>query len=175
MPQYFGKYRAFVRDTADPDDRGRVRLEIPAVLGPGPSCWSGWAWPCLPWGGMPDAGMYFVPPVGATVWAEFEAGDPRHPIWTGVWYGGQVGEQPTEGRGGTKTHVLFKSLSGHTITLSDRGGEESIAIRDSAGQVFLMEAWRKRITLRDASESEIIMDGLAGNIVARPTNMLVLV
>lgn len=33
--RWYGKYRAFVRDNNDPERLGRVRLEIPAVLGSG--------------------------------------------------------------------------------------------------------------------------------------------
>jgi sugar porter (SP) family MFS transporter len=59
--RWFGKYRAFVRDNNDPERLGRVRLEIPAVLGYGPENWSEWAWPCFPYGGNQDMGMFFVP------------------------------------------------------------------------------------------------------------------
>ena len=93
---WYGKYRAFVRDNHDPEGRGRVRMEVPAVLGSGPDHWSDWAWPCFPAGGMPDSGMFFVPQEGACVWAEFEGGDSRYAIWSGVWYGGHEGDMPSE-------------------------------------------------------------------------------
>ena len=51
---------------------GRVRLEIPAVLGSGRENWSEWAAPCLPYGGNDDTGMFLVPEEGASprsVWA----------------------------------------------------------------------------------------------------------
>jgi hypothetical protein len=82
---WFGKYRAFVRDNNDPERLGRARLEIPAVLGTGQEHWSEWAYPCFPYGGNEDSGMFYVPEVGASVWAEFEGGQAQHPIWSGVW------------------------------------------------------------------------------------------
>lgn len=92
--RWFGKFRAFVRDNNDPERLGRVRMEIPAVLG---DAWSDWAYPCFPYGGSADTGMFLVPDEGATVWAEFEGGDVRYPIWVGVWYAGSdPGEQPSE-------------------------------------------------------------------------------
>ena len=95
--RWYGKYRAFVRDHHDPERLGRCRLEIPAVLGTGADHWSSWAWPCFPYGGNADTGMFLVPEEGASVWAEFEGGDPQYPIWTGVWLAGSnPGEQPQE-------------------------------------------------------------------------------
>ncbi|MEZ4769135.1 MAG: phage baseplate assembly protein V [Caldilineales bacterium] len=32
-------------------------------------------------------GLFAVPPVGANVWIEFEAGDPDYPIWAGGFKG----------------------------------------------------------------------------------------
>lgn len=95
--RYYGKFRAFVRDNNDPERLGRCRLEIPQVLGEGVDNWSEWASPCFPYGGNPDMGMFLMPDEGASVWAEFEAGDVRAPIWSGVWIAGtNPGEQPLE-------------------------------------------------------------------------------
>lgn len=94
---FYGKYRAFVRDNNDPERLGRVRMEIPAVLGTGEANWSDWAWPCLPYGGNDDTGMFLIPDEGASVWAEFEGGQPQYPIWSGVWLAkSNPGEQPSE-------------------------------------------------------------------------------
>ena len=95
--RWYGKYRAFVRDNNDPERLGRVRMEIPAVLGTGDENWSDWASPCFPYGGNDDVGMFLVPEEGASVWAEFEGGDVQYPIWTGVWLAkSNPGEGPEE-------------------------------------------------------------------------------
>src|SRR3990170_5809615 len=97
--KWYGKYRAFVRDNNDPERLGRCRLEVPAVLGVGKENWSDWAWPCFPYGGNDDIGTFLVPEEGASVWAEFEGGDPQYPIWTGVWLAkSNPGEQPEESK-----------------------------------------------------------------------------
>ena len=97
--RWYGKYRAFVRDNHDPERLGRLRMEIPAVLGTGRENWSEWAYPCLPFGGNDDMGCFLVPDEGASVWAEFEGGVPQHPIWTGVWLARSApGEQPDESK-----------------------------------------------------------------------------
>ena len=58
---------------------GRIRVLVPAVLG---TEVSPWAEPCAPYAG-PGMGLYAVPPVGAAVWVEFEAGQISRPIWSG--------------------------------------------------------------------------------------------
>lgn len=62
--RWYGKYRAFVRDNNDPERLGRIRLEIPAVLGSGRENWSEWAAPCFPYGGNDDTGMFLIPEEG---------------------------------------------------------------------------------------------------------------
>jgi hypothetical protein len=74
---YFGKYRAEVVDVADPEQRGRIRVKCPEVLG---TQISRWALPCF----MPNT--FTVPARGALVWVEFEGGNKDSPIWTGVFY-----------------------------------------------------------------------------------------
>lgn len=97
--KWYGKYRAFVRDNHDPERLGRCRLEIPALLGTGRDNWSDWAWPCFPYGGTDDCGMFLVPEEGASVWAEFEGGDPQYPIWSGAWLAmSNPGEMPGEAK-----------------------------------------------------------------------------
>lgn len=99
MSQWFGKYRAFVRDNHDPERMGRLRLEISTVLGSGRENWSEWAAPCLPYGGIDDCGMFLIPEEGATVWAEFEGGQAEYPIWSGVWLAkSNPAEQPEESK-----------------------------------------------------------------------------
>lgn len=80
--RYFGKYRALVINNVDPMLRGRIQVQVPGVLGMLPSSWCE---PCLPVGG-PQFGFVAVPMIGATVWVEFEAGDPDRPIWTGTFF-----------------------------------------------------------------------------------------
>lgn len=79
---FIGKYRATVLNNIDPENRGRLMLMIPDVLGLSPSSW---AECCAPFSGLPGAaaGFFAVPPIGAAVWVEFEQGDANRPVWTG--------------------------------------------------------------------------------------------
>lgn len=86
--KYFGKYMGWCRDNNDPERRYRIRCEVPFPLGKGEAKWSEWAFPCFQSGGSKDQGSPDVPLEGAGVWVEFQGGDPRYPIWVGVWYDG---------------------------------------------------------------------------------------
>jgi uncharacterized protein involved in type VI secretion and phage assembly len=79
---YFGKYRGLVTNNVDPQQIGRILVEVPDVLGPNPS---GWALPCVPAAGL-GSGIFVVPPVGSSVWVEFEGGQIDTPIWTGGFW-----------------------------------------------------------------------------------------
>ena len=88
MRQFFGKYRGKGENNIDPLQLGRVQVSVPAVLGEGTLSW---AMPCAPFAGN-GVGFFAVPPNGANVWVEFEAGDPDYPIYSGGFWG--VGETP---------------------------------------------------------------------------------
>jgi uncharacterized protein involved in type VI secretion and phage assembly len=84
--RYYGKYRGRVVGTADPDNLGQIQVQVPDVLG----SVTLWAMPCVPYAG-PQVGFFMLPPKGANVWVEFEAGNPDFPVWTGCfWAKGQV-------------------------------------------------------------------------------------
>lgn len=83
MSEFYGKYRGKVENNVDPLQQGRVQVSVPAVLGDGRLSW---ALPCVPYAGS-QVGFFAVPPVGANLWVEFEAGDPDHPIWSGCFWG----------------------------------------------------------------------------------------
>lgn len=131
-PRFFGKFRAVVRETADPQRRGRVRALVPAVLG---DRLSGWALPCLPVTGV-GSGFFAVPPANARVWFEFESGDPDYPIWTGGFWGDPdpVGELPGGGRDDPPSVLVVRSSGGHLLALDDAGGG-GIVLRSAGGAV----------------------------------------
>jgi hypothetical protein len=87
--QYLGKYRGTVADNADPLFKGRIQAIVPDVLGIVPTTW---ATPCLPLTGILglQSGVYLVPPIGASVWMEFEHGDANYPIWSGSFWDSQA-------------------------------------------------------------------------------------
>jgi len=81
--RFYGKYRGVVIENIDPEQIGRVMVQVPDVLGEIPSSW---AMPCVPVAGI-QAGIFVVPPIASQVWVEFEQGDPDYPIWSGGFWG----------------------------------------------------------------------------------------
>lgn len=157
--RYVGKYQAFVVDNADPQKRGRLRLQIPEVLGP--DVVSGWAEPCFAYGGGPDYGHFSIPPLCTSadgkafttgVWVEFRGGDPEYPIWTGAFFGAPGGTTEAPGDDAAPdvdVHVV-RSHAGHGIVMVDVPGDERLEIRDVAGQKLTFAAPLKAQAKRDA-------------------------
>lgn len=111
MRKFYGKYRAIVRDIHDPKMRGRVRAEVPSVLGTGIGSWSSWAEPCF------QANAFQVPEEGDGVWIEFEAGDVGRPIWSGIWY---KGAGPTSEAPMQHVHDALVDMDGNEVDTDKR-------------------------------------------------------
>ena len=82
-PCFYGKYRALVVDVKYPQERGRIRVMCPRVLG---EAKSSWCEPCIPVA-YDFGGDFAIPKVKDFVWVEFEGGDPNKPIYTGGLWG----------------------------------------------------------------------------------------
>jgi uncharacterized protein involved in type VI secretion and phage assembly len=132
--RYFGKYTAFVKDNADPENRGRLRLTVPAVLGS--TVVSGWALPCAPFGGQAGQGLFFIPDSGAGVWVEFEGGDPDYPIWVGTFWSkpGGTTEVPKPADSQSPPTSKIIATQKHIIEFADADGSEAITITDSTNK-----------------------------------------
>lgn len=93
---------------------------------------SGWALPSLPYAGR-GVGLFLVPPVDASVWIEFEHGDPDYPIWTGCfWSQGELPATPA-----VAEMKVLKTDAG-TITINDLPGIGGITIETSAGMKIVI-------------------------------------
>lgn len=125
-PRYYGKYRGTVENNIDPLMQGRVQVSCPAVLGDGTNSW---AMPCVPYAGD-GVGLFLVPPTGANVWVEFEAGDPDKPILGGCFWG--VGEAPA-----TPAVPQMKVLKTDTVTVEIN---ELLQLTTITAQTFIGEA-----------------------------------
>jgi uncharacterized protein involved in type VI secretion and phage assembly len=169
--KFYGKYRGFVVDNADPDQRARLRLKVPSVLGDETT---GWALPCTPFGGLPDQGFFAVPEVDAQVWVEFEEGDVSRPIWTGTFWQ-KAGDAPAEAALDPPTTRLLKTVAGHLLQFDDKEGEErfflshpkgaqveidkegTVAVTDAKGAKLTLDAAGKTVTVEDANGNTLTM------------------
>lgn len=126
---YYGKYRGKVTDIQDPLMMGRIRANVPDVMGDEES---GWAMPCAPFGGS-GMGFFALPAVDAGVWIEFEQGDPDYPIWSGCWFG-SVAEVPPVLLAPPYKKLMIKTEGGNSILLDDTPGIGGITLETSGGQ-----------------------------------------
>lgn len=124
--KFYGKYRGRVTDNRDPLLRGRLRLQVPQVLGSSEV----WALPCVPYAGD-GVGLFALPKPGTTLWVEFEAGDPSYPIWTGMlWALGDI--DPADAR----PEVKFLKTDKFTLKIDDALGE--IVIENQSGSQIVI-------------------------------------
>ena len=165
----YGKYRGFVVDNADPEKRARVRLRVPSVLG---DTVTGWALPCLPFGGLAEQGLFLVPEVDAQVWVEFEEGDISYPVWTGTFWQA-AGDPPPEAALDEPTTRLLQTPSGHRLQFDDEPGEERFLLHhpseaeieiDPDGTIALTDANGAKVTL-DADAGELTVEDANGNVM----------
>ena len=68
-------YRGIVVENDDPENKRRLKLQIPQVLN---SAITEWAWPVEPSNLELES-----PEIGQGVWVMFEGGDPNFPVWLG--------------------------------------------------------------------------------------------
>jgi Type VI secretion system/phage-baseplate injector OB domain len=117
--KFYGTYRGTVINNIDPEQRGRLLLEVPGVMGLLPTSW---AEPCVPLAGPtgPPMGVYMVPIIGAGVWVQFESGDANKPIWIGCRWGLQS-DIPPLARAGIPAdpNIMIQTLGQHMLMLSD--------------------------------------------------------
>jgi uncharacterized protein involved in type VI secretion and phage assembly len=136
-PPFHGKFRGVVSDNRDPDNMGRIRARVPDVFGENES---GWALPALPYAGN-GVGLFLIPPTNASVWIEFEQGDPEYPIWTGCfWAQGEVPASPAK----AEMKVLKTDVA--TITINDSPGSGGITIETTAGMKIVMDSSSIEVT-----------------------------
>jgi hypothetical protein len=179
--RFFGKYRGFVVDDDDPEKLGRLKLTVPSVLGE--EVVTGWAMPCLPYGGAANRGMLFVPEKESGVWVEFEEGDLEFPIWVGTFWSKPGGDSelplPNGADGaeedevqGPPTRKVIKTAKGHTLQFEDGDGEVRVLIGDGqAENHIVLGSAGITITNKDnvvtMSDGGVVIEDVNGNSVTQ--------
>jgi len=162
----YGKFRGFVVDNQDPEKRARLKLKIPSALG---ETETGWALPCIPFGGIAGFGLFLVPEVDTQVWVEFEEGEISRPIWTGTFWQKQ-GDPPAEATEGDGTTTrLLKTPGGHLLRFDDEKDKEKIQILHPKGTEVAIDE-KGILTLTDSGGSKVTMDPDAGKLLVEDSN-----
>ena len=152
---YYGKYRGTVLNNIDPQQTGRLLVQVPDVFGLGTSSW---ATACVPFTGK-QAGTWFLPQIGAGVWVEFEKGDPDHPIWTGCFWG-SAAEPPVLALAGlpVSPSIVLQTAGQNTLMISDAPGPAGgILLKTLTGALISINDLG--ITLSNGKGATIVMTG----------------
>ena len=198
--RYYGKYAGLVTDNAAPSSGshlGQIKIQVPGILEETPDGSSHQPIEVL---AAPAflPGFFFVPEIGAPVWAEFVAGDINYPIWTGVWYPDDktpkaidAGKPNDAGSAPTLDQKVIRTKSGQVIQLDDTSGSEQLVVKDekngnaltfSSSGIVLEDAKNKNkitfdkngITFEDANSNKITFDSSGVTVQVSESNKIVL-
>lgn len=159
---YYGKYKGTVLNNIDPQQMGRLLVQVPGVSGLGPASW---AMPCVPLAGI-QMGVYVVPLIGAGVWVEFEAGDINHPIWSGGYWA-SAAEVPALALAGlpVSPNIVLQTSLQNTMMISDVPGPTGgIMLKSTTGASIIVND--TGIYIQNGKGASIIMVGPQVNINA---------
>jgi phage gp45-like len=145
--RYYGKYRATVVDNTDDEHRGLLQVEVPDVFGAGATVT---AEACLPYG------QYFVPPKGADVWVEFEAGDAERPLWVAV------AVSKAEKTAVKPDTVLITHTGDGMVSIDGDGG---VLLSSPSGSYLHLDAASKSATLAEGHGNFVSMGDKGVSIV----------
>jgi uncharacterized protein involved in type VI secretion and phage assembly len=156
MKKYYGKYRGTVLDNIDPQQMGRLMVQVADASNVLPSSW---AMPCVPFGGIQN-GFFAIPAIGSGVWIEFEQGDTDYPVWTGCYWG--IGEVPALALAGVPglQQIVIQSLEQNTLMISDTPGPTGgILLKAASGALISINDMG--ITISNGQGATIVMTGPA--------------
>jgi len=143
--RFYGIYRGLVTDNDDPQKLGRVKANVPTVLG---DVESGWCMPCVPYAGD-NVGVAFLPEIGSGVWIAFEGGDVSFPVWLGCFW--RSGELPSDVLPSVKVIITKAPLE---IKLDDDA--ESVEITDSNGNSVKLDS--SGVTVSKSGQQVVVSD-----------------
>jgi uncharacterized protein involved in type VI secretion and phage assembly len=148
-----GVTTAIVTDINDRRGQGRVLVKFP---------WSGknsaWAPVMTPMAGD-HRGLYCLPEVNDHVLVMFDRGRIDSPYVIGAVWSGK--DKPPLPDGKNKNDLrIFKSRSGHTITLDDTRGSEQVTVVDKSGKnKIVIDSKSNKITIHSSQDLSIEADG----------------
>lgn len=126
---YPGLYRGIVIDNADPEGRGRVKIQVPAFQDRAPGIWI----KASTLGAGDGRGIFWPPEVGDPVFVSFAQGNPSRPeCYLGGWWGKRddTSDVP-EGLGSSGEYPDIRGMVtrwGHKLIFSDADGDERVEL-----------------------------------------------
>jgi uncharacterized protein involved in type VI secretion and phage assembly len=153
-PRFYGKYRATVLNSLDPQLQGRIQVQLADRYGLFPSTW---AMPAFAFAGKGN-GIVALPQVGSAVWIEFEAGDPDYPVWSGAFWPDPAGFPPLALAGATPVtpNIHVQTSTGTSVTLSDNPAQQ-VLLKTITGALIMIGT--AGITITNGQGASIAMVG----------------
>ena len=165
-------WKGRVVNNSDPKRLGRIQVEVPGVLdGSTGSVW------CNPRTGnnFANSGSWIIPPIGSTVFIDFEGGDVNHPLYSTGGLSGSEGEVIAESVDrapeGTNSEVFYRS-GGSSVVVAEHLVLEDAYVdneeNDHNSYVDIIHRTTKgsviKIDERDERESLSVIDRI-GNLL----------
>ncbi len=166
-----------VMDNIDPERRGRIKALVPGLITPE----SDWAEAVgLPGAGEAFQGLFFVPPLGATVLIGFIQGDIDEPFYlAGPWSlvaggttapiigfpraDGGVPSDASDPEASETDRVMILRLGRFDISIDARGSGEGIVLTDRTSKsTITIDATFAGITIKGTAHVTILSDGAIG-------------
>jgi uncharacterized protein involved in type VI secretion and phage assembly len=163
--RWYGVYPALVKDIADPDGQGRVKVSLPWAPDLDGGSYEAWARLGTMMGGK-NRGTWFVPDKDDEVVVAFEGGDPRRPfVLGGLWNGSDSPPESMDG-GGNNYKKVICSRNGVKITLDDTDGQEKLTLETPGGQKVTLKDGPGAVTIEDSNGNSVKLESSGITVTA---------
>ena len=157
-PVYHGMYWGLVLHNKDPEKLGRVRAQVPGLVGE-----TAWAMPVgSPGAGKLRRGLFAVPETGSTVLIGFVRGDIDEPIyWPGPWPVGSVPSAVLEQTVDNAPSVRSLETETFEIVIYDTPTERKLVLRTRrTGDKIEINALDNSVTITATASLNIFAVGI---------------
>ncbi|HYH78815.1 MAG TPA: phage baseplate assembly protein V [Longimicrobium sp.] len=163
--RFYGAYPALVKDVADPDGQGRVKVSLPWSPDAEGEAYEAWARLATLMAGN-DRGSWFVPDVNDEVLVVFAGGDPRFPCVVGCLWNGEDAPPETMDGGGRNYLKVLKSRNGVMVTLDDHDGQEKLILETPGGCTVTLQDGPGTITVEDSNGNSVKLESAGITVTA---------
>jgi uncharacterized protein involved in type VI secretion and phage assembly len=163
--RWYGVYPALVKDIADPDGQGRVKVSLPWAPDLNGGSYEAWARLGTMMGGA-NRGTWFIPDTDDEVVVAFEGGDPRRPfVLGGLWNGSDSPPESMDG-GGNNYKKVICSRNGVKVTLDDTDGQEKLMLETPGGQKLTLKDGPGAVTIEDSNGNSVKLESAGITVTA---------
>jgi uncharacterized protein involved in type VI secretion and phage assembly len=147
---YFGLYAGVVVDNADPEEKGRVLVQLPWI---DPGFETLWAPVSQIYAGS-GYGAYWIPEISDQVLVAFMRGELRKPVVVGSLYSRD--RTPFAARSGGSDPKLFRTAAGHMLLMEDGSGAKIQLIDKTANNEITIDSESNTITVK--ANAEVVVE-----------------